>query len=448
MKKLITISLFAALLTTGNALKAQQEPKEYLGLPGDNLNLYAVMDLFQNSETLEDFERDLNDPQSNINNLDLNGDNLVDYLTVVDNVNNNVHNIVIRDQIGRNEIQDVAVFTVQRFSNGQVQIQLTGDEALYGRNYIIEPIFDNPTGTPNPGYTGNTTIVNGRTVTVVTTTPVQIATWPLIRFIYSPNYVIWRSSWYWGNYPHWWRPWRPYYWDYYYGYHHNLFNRYYVHYRRWDTHRYSHWHDFYYSSYHSHSPVVYSRIKSGAYKKTYSRPDQRRAGEKAYMKTYNPQNRRTNVSRNTGSNTRMEKNYSRQAKPAVSTNRSTGRNTRMEKNYTRPVKPAVSTSRTTVTRRTTTGVTNTGRSVSGQNSNNRKETHVTPQRSFNRTTVTRKTTRTEVRNNGNRSSSGRSASVSKSSGKSNNAKASKASRVKKNSSATKKKDDSKPARRR
>ena len=31
-----------------------------LGLPGDNLNLYAVLDLFQKSKTIEDFEKELN----------------------------------------------------------------------------------------------------------------------------------------------------------------------------------------------------------------------------------------------------------------------------------------------------------------------------------------------------------------------------------------------------
>ncbi len=41
--------------------------------------------------------------------------------------------------LSQNEAQDVAVFTVQRFSDGEVQIQLTGDEDLYGKNYIIEP---------------------------------------------------------------------------------------------------------------------------------------------------------------------------------------------------------------------------------------------------------------------------------------------------------------------
>ena len=433
MKKLITISLFAALLATGTALKAQQEPNEYLGLPGDNLNLYAVMQLFQDSKTLEDFERELNNPESNINNLDLNDDNMVDYLTVVDNVDNNVHNIVIQDQLGPKEVQDVAVFTVQRFNDGQVQIQLTGDEALYGKNYIIEPIFDS-NGTPNPGYTGNATVVNGRTVTVVTTTPVQIAAWPLIRFIYSPRYVVWHSSWYWGYYPRWWHPWKPFYWDYYYGYHHNLYNHYYRHYRRWDTHRYSHWNDFYHSTHYRYSPSVHKRIESGAYRKTYSHPGQRKIGEEAYRKNYNPHNGRTSVSTNTNRTTR-----------------------RVENNNTHQGKPAVSKNRTTVTRRTSTGVTNsnTRKNYSNSNSNRdnnaRTERKVTPQKNVNRTTVTRKTTTTQVKSNGSRSASRRSAGISNSHSKSNQSKASKPAKAskssKKTSSASKKSEKSKAPRR-
>ena len=153
MKKLIITSVLALLLAGVGTIKAQENPEEYLGLPGDNLNLYAVMDLFQKSETLEGFERDLNAENTRINNLDLNGDNLVDYIMVSDYVDGNVHNIVLRVALNQKEYQDVAVFTVQKFGNGEVQIQLIGDEALYGRNYIIEP---NYAETPNPGYTGRT----------------------------------------------------------------------------------------------------------------------------------------------------------------------------------------------------------------------------------------------------------------------------------------------------
>jgi hypothetical protein len=35
-----------------------------LGLPGDNLDLYAVLDLFQKSKTIEDFEKSLNDEKN------------------------------------------------------------------------------------------------------------------------------------------------------------------------------------------------------------------------------------------------------------------------------------------------------------------------------------------------------------------------------------------------
>jgi len=206
MKTLRTIYTLLVLAAASVVVAAQNYPEEYLGLPGDNLNLYAVMNLFQESETLEGFERSLNDSESMINNLDLNGDNLIDYITVSDYTEGNVHTIVLRAALNNNEQQDVAVFVVEKLRNGAVQIQLIGDEALYGPNYIVEPIYAE---TPNPGYTGN---AYSRNVNVVTTTYYDIAAWPLIRFIYYPGYVVWRSSWYWGYYPSYWRPWRPHYW--------------------------------------------------------------------------------------------------------------------------------------------------------------------------------------------------------------------------------------------
>jgi hypothetical protein len=272
MKNFIITSVLAALVATGTMAEAQDNPDEYLGLPGDNLNLYAVMNLFQESQTLEDFERDLNDANTKINNLDLNGDNLVDYITVNDYVDGNVHNIVLRVAINRNETQDVAVFTVQRFRNGTVQIQLVGDETLYGSNYIVEPVYDNNyAGTYNPGYTGR-----GRIRISV------VADWPLVRFIYYPGYIGWHSSWYWGFYPTYWNPWCPFYLHYYYGYHYNDYRDYYRYYHRWNHIRYNRYNDFYYSSIRSHSPMVSRRMRDGDYRNTYSRPELRREGENSY----------------------------------------------------------------------------------------------------------------------------------------------------------------------
>lgn len=56
MKKLIISLILVTLIASGASIKAQDSQDDRLGLPGDNLNLYAVMKLFQESKTLEDFE--------------------------------------------------------------------------------------------------------------------------------------------------------------------------------------------------------------------------------------------------------------------------------------------------------------------------------------------------------------------------------------------------------
>jgi hypothetical protein len=324
MKKLLNTTVLLAMLTACSTIVAQQRQEEYLGLPGDNLNLYAVMKLFQESQTLEGFERNLNDENSRINNLDLNGDNLIDYIKVIDYVDRDVHNIVLQVAINKFENQDVAVFTVQRFSNGQVQIQLIGDEALYGRNYIIEPIYNDQYAyqTPNPGFTGNSQVA------IVRTTYYEVAAWPVIRFIYMPGYFVWHSQWSWGYWPSYWHPWRPYYWHYYYGYHHNFYHNYYSHYHYCNSPHYSHWNDFYYSHRRSYSPYVSDRIKSGHYKDTYSHPDQRRQGEALYART-NPDNNNRRAAQysenNTAGRSDSHANQNRQAEgTSFSTSRRSG----------------------------------------------------------------------------------------------------------------------------
>ncbi|HNX67354.1 MAG TPA: hypothetical protein PKH02_10760 [Bacteroidales bacterium] len=276
---LLTIAL---LLGTTAGLKGQNE--ERLGLPGDNLNLYGVMKLFQESPTLEEFERNLNDPSNMLNNLDLNGDYQVDYINVIDYVDGNVHNIVLRVSLNKVDYQDVAVFTVQPGRNGEAYIQLIGDEALYGRNYIIEPYYDN--GTPNPGYSGNTRVYYGQNVTIHRTTTVEVSAWPIVRFIFAPTYVVWHSPWYFGYYPRYWSPWRPYYWDYYVGYHNHWSDYYFGYYHRWNTYRYNRYNDFYYHDHRHHSDMIDHRIADNYYRDTYSRPDLRDKGSDRFREMH------------------------------------------------------------------------------------------------------------------------------------------------------------------
>jgi hypothetical protein len=282
--KRLTIILASSLLlifATGNFVAAQEQ--DHLGLPGDNLNLFAVLKLFQDSETLEGFERGLNDESLNINNLDLDGDNHVDYVNVTDVQNGNVHNIVLQVAVNTNEIQDVAVINVYRDNHDQLHVQCIGDEDLYGKDYIIEPNVGYAQETPNPGYTGT------HHTEVQTTTYVEVNTWPLIRFIFMPTYVAWRSPWHYGYYPTYWRPWNPYYWDYYYGYHSNMHDYYAHHYRYYHEYRDPHYHDFYHDR-RAESPMVHHRIEEGQYRPTYGHPEQREEGRNKYISQHPEQN--------------------------------------------------------------------------------------------------------------------------------------------------------------
>lgn len=191
-----------------------------LGLPGDDLNLYAVLNIFQKSPTLEDFEKTLNAEDSKINNLDLNGDGQIDYIHVIDNANGSIHDIVLRVDINEHETQDVAVIEVERDANNQVHVQIIGDEALYGKDYIVEPYHS----TPNPGYQGNVQETAGY---------YPPESWSIVGYMYAPTYVVWHSPFYWGYYPHFWHPWHPVEYHVYYGYH----PHYYHYYRRSYTYR-------------------------------------------------------------------------------------------------------------------------------------------------------------------------------------------------------------------
>jgi hypothetical protein len=409
MKKFIITTILVALFATGTTLMAQDKQDDYLGLPGDNLNLYAVMKLFQESKTLEDFERSLNDPQSNINNLDLNGDNLVDYIKVIDNVDGDVHNIVLQVAVSPKENQDVAVFTVQHFPNGQVQIQLTGDEALYGKNYIIEPIFDdaNAGGTPNPGYTGNTRTVYGQTYTYVRTTPVQIAAWPLVRFIFLPSYIIYHSSWSWGYYPSYWHTWRPFSWNYYYGYQYNWNRVYFGHYQRSDYHRYTRWNDVYYTSKRSYSPDVRHQIQIGNYKTTYSHPDQRKDGEAMFAKIHPDQYRKSTTVSSVSTTRRSTSTMTGTNHTTHNNSDASGRSTTTTMTN-RPVTNTSSSNNTVSTRRSTNTMTN-----------NKSVTNPSPEKS---TITTRKSNTTITNTSVTNPSSGKNTGTNRSLNQSNNTK--------------------------
>jgi hypothetical protein len=172
-----------------------------LGLPGDNLDLYAVLDLFQKSKTIEDFEKSLNDEKKKINNLDLNGDKKVDFIKVETKKDGDDFTFILRDPISKTETQDVAVILVSKDKNKKISLQIVGDKNLYGKDYIVEPSPKGSGGvTANPAYTGADPV----TVNVpASTTTVVVEQAPIVQYVYSPAYVPYYPPYYYGYYPPW-----------------------------------------------------------------------------------------------------------------------------------------------------------------------------------------------------------------------------------------------------
>jgi hypothetical protein len=242
-----------------------QEPE--LGLPGDNLNLNGVLNIFQNSPTLETFEKNLNAKNSQVNNLDLNGDGRTDYIHVIDNMNGSAHAIVLRVDVNETETQDVAVIEVEKDVNNQVHVQIVGDEALYGKDYIVEP----NQSSLNPGYGRNAT---------ENATYYSPDSWAIIGYMFAPRYIMYNSPYHWGYYPHYWRPWSPLSYHDYYGFHRPYSNNF----RRSDTY---------------HSPAAHAyygphRVSSAIVRERYHSPrteQLQRNRHEAPIREQSPRNR-------------------------------------------------------------------------------------------------------------------------------------------------------------
>ncbi len=169
-----------------------------LGMAGDNLDLYAVLDLFLKSKTIEGFEKSLNEQKTGINNLDLDLDKKVDFIKVVTKKDGDSYTFILQDAVSKTETQDVAVILVNRDKDKKINVQIVGDEDLYGKDYVIEPkTSPTPAVTANPAYAGTDPAKD----VPASTTTVVVQSAPIVQYVYSPAYVPYYPPYYYGYHP-------------------------------------------------------------------------------------------------------------------------------------------------------------------------------------------------------------------------------------------------------
>ena len=135
------------------------------------LDLHAVGAAFAQSKSIEEFESLLNNSSYIISNLDLNGDGYVDYLRVVEAVEGYNHVLIIQAVLAQNVFQDIATIVVEAPASQSWHVQIIGAPFIYGPNYILDPFF--------------------------------LVRPPIFNHFYNfaYNYRVWRSPWYWGHFP-------------------------------------------------------------------------------------------------------------------------------------------------------------------------------------------------------------------------------------------------------
>jgi hypothetical protein len=199
MKKFLLIYVASAMtLLSLPAFSQAKEDTALLGMAGDNLDLYAVLDLFQKSKTIEAFEKSLNDADTKLNNLDLDLNKKVDFIKVVTKKNGDSYQFILQVDVTKTETQDVAVILLDKDKNQKISLQVVGDEELYGKDYVIEP-KGNSSITANPGYVGPDPVT--KDVPASTTTTVVVQSAPIVQYVYSPAYVPYAPPYYYGFYP-------------------------------------------------------------------------------------------------------------------------------------------------------------------------------------------------------------------------------------------------------
>ncbi len=286
-----TLKSFFAVFFSLLAFNSYSQTKpDSLGLPGDNFDLYGALELFKKAATPEEFEKSINSNDNSVNNLDLDGDGKVDYVKVIDKKEGNGHTLVLQVAVSPTETQDVAVIEIDKPATDNAHVQIVGDEELYGKNYIVEPKDEtaakpSTAGSPPPASSNtddvysttdnaNRTNSNSSTNTNNNQPPsdnsyynsnptvvVNVWAWPSVQYIYGPSYGPWSSPWYWNNYPMWWQPWQPVYWQYHYR---RAYFYHYPYYQRVGYYRSPAIHNWYYGKRTSSATVLRNR-ESGFY---------------------------------------------------------------------------------------------------------------------------------------------------------------------------------------
>ena len=107
----------------------------------DGLDLKAVGGLVKKAKDAEDLERLINSEEEGLNNLDLNEDGKVDYISVHEYGNDTVKGFSLTTQPTPGETQELATIDIEKTNGDEAQVEIHGNEQIYGHNHYHHSHF-------------------------------------------------------------------------------------------------------------------------------------------------------------------------------------------------------------------------------------------------------------------------------------------------------------------
>jgi hypothetical protein len=108
---------------------------------GEGLDLRAVGELIKTARDAEALERQINDASTGLNNLDLDSDGEVDYISVEEFGGGNSRGFMLIAKLNDGREQEVATIDIEKSTDSDADLEIRGNERVYGSNHYHHSSF-------------------------------------------------------------------------------------------------------------------------------------------------------------------------------------------------------------------------------------------------------------------------------------------------------------------
>jgi len=108
---------------------------------GEGLDLRAVGELVKTAKDAETLERQINDASTGLNNLDLDSDGEVDYISVEEFGGGSSRGFMLVAKLNDGREQEVATIDIEKTTDSDANLEIRGNERVYGSNHYHHSSF-------------------------------------------------------------------------------------------------------------------------------------------------------------------------------------------------------------------------------------------------------------------------------------------------------------------